>query len=103
MPRAPKACGHHGCPVRVRARTYCDDHAPPAWAGAGHGSTRAWRAMREQVLGEEPVCTSCGRAPSTEAGHIVSRARGGGDERANLTGQCRPCNLDQLRDDRALP
>lgn len=98
MPRAPKACGRQGCTTRVRGRTYCDEHEVRSWQGSGRGSTRAWREVRAQVLAEEPECR-CG-APSTDAGHIVARARGGSDDRANLTGQCTPCNLAQLDDDR---
>lgn len=98
MPRAPKQCAR--CGALVRARTYCDDCAQARqWQGAGHGSTRAQQRIREQVLAEEPVC-ACG-APATEAGHLVARSLGGGYERGNLTGQCRPCNLAQMIRDRA--
>ncbi|GAA1401948.1 HNH endonuclease signature motif containing protein [Pseudonocardia kongjuensis] len=100
MPRAPKACGHRGCDERVRGRTYCDDHEPEAWAGSISQSTRAWYRVRDQVLDEEPTCRDCELAPSTEAGHIVARARGGTDDRANLKGQCTACNLAQLAEDR---
>lgn len=55
------------------------------------GSSRRWRVIRAQVLAEEPVCP-CG-APATEVDHIIARARGGGDQRDNLRGMCRPCNL----------
>jgi 5-methylcytosine-specific restriction endonuclease McrA len=97
MPRAPKPCGHSGCSTKVRGRTYCDEHTPEQWSG-GHGSTRAGRTLREQVLQEEPFC-ACG-SPSTEAGHIVPRAYGGKYTRVNLKGQCRPCNLAQIVTDR---
>jgi 5-methylcytosine-specific restriction enzyme A len=99
MPRAPKFCGSPGCTGRVVGRAYCDFHAPPAWNG-GHGSTRRWRKLRQDVLNEEPVCRDCHQAPSAEAGHIVSRARGGEDARENLKGQCRPCNLAQMHAER---
>jgi 5-methylcytosine-specific restriction protein A len=99
MPRAPKKCGRPGCEERVTGgTTYCPDHTE-AWAGAGRGSTRAWRRTRAQVLEEEPTCRDCG-APSTEAGHIVPKAYGGGDERSNLKGQCTRCNRAQIAIDR---
>lgn len=102
MPRAPKPCGRRGCPETVRGRTYCDEHQPAPWTGhITTGSTRAWRAVRQQVLDDEPICTSCRAAPSTAAGHILARALGGTDHRDNLTGQCEPCNLAQLTDDLA--
>lgn len=99
MPRAPKFCGSPGCMEKVTGRPYCVDHSPVAWNG-GHGSTRAWRKLRAQVLDEEPICRDCWQAPATEAGHIVGRAYGGQDVRHNLKGQCRPCNLEQMRTDR---
>lgn len=56
------------------------------------GSTSAWRRIRARVLAEEPRCRWCGD-PSTTVDHIVPRARGGGDDRANLAASCEPCNL----------
>lgn len=101
MPRAPKFCGTPGCTERVVGKPYCVDHQPTAWAGPHHrGSTWAWRKLRAEVLEEEPVCMDCGRAPSTDAGHVVGRAQGGQDVRYNLKGQCRPCNLAQMQADR---
>jgi len=99
MPRAPKHCGRPGCPALVTGRTYCDDHDPAPWAGAG-GRTRAQRALALQVVDQEPICRDCQRAPSTEAGHIIAKSRGGPYTRSNLKGQCRPCNLAQLATER---
>lgn len=87
--------------MKVVGKPYCVEHTPVAWDG-GYGSTRAWRKLRLRVLEEEPWCRDCGAAPSAEAGHIISRARGGQDERANLKGQCRPCNVAQIQTDRTL-
>ncbi|ALE77682.1 hypothetical protein WY02_03600 [Pseudonocardia sp. AL041005-10] len=81
---------------------YCDDHEPEPWAGSLSSGTRAWMVLRDQVLDEEPVCRDCQLARSTEAGHILARARGGLDVRENLKGQCTPCNLAQLAEDRHL-
>jgi 5-methylcytosine-specific restriction endonuclease McrA len=53
-----------------------------------------WRALRAQVLEEEPVCAvrGCGR-PSTEADHIVPLVLGGPAlDRTNLQGLCKPHN-----------
>jgi len=99
MPRAPKYCGHPPCMERVVGRAYCIAHTPAQWSG-GHGSTRAWRKLRAQVLDEEPMCRDCYAAPSTEAGHIVGRAQGGQDVRHNLKGQCNPCNVAQMQADK---
>lgn len=106
-PRAPKHCGRTGCTTLVTGRTYCDQHQPEPWSGGpnawqGHGTTRRQRALVAEVLTEEPVCADCGMAPSTEAGHIIPRSQGGQYVRANLKGQCRPCNLAQMRRDRRV-
>jgi hypothetical protein len=101
MPRAPKFCGSPGCTARVVGRPYCVDHQPIAWGGGQkHTGTWAWRKLRQQVLDEEPVCRDCYNAPATQAGHILGRAYGGLDVRENLKGQCAPCNLEQMRQDK---
>ena len=69
-----------------------DAPARKPFAGAGRGSTRAWRKLRAQVLAAEPRCRLCG-ATSTEADHIIPVSRGGSDTRTNLRGVCRRCNL----------
>ena len=101
MPRAKKQCGKAGCDERVRGRTYCAAHEPAAWRGStGPRRTQAMQDLREQVLREEPVC-ACGE-PAVEAGHIVGHAYGGAYVRSNLRGQCRACNLAQMRADREV-
>lgn len=61
------------------------------------GYGRAHELMREQVLREEPLCQPCaevGRvAASVIADHIVPKAEGGGGERSNYQGICRPCHV----------
>lgn len=101
MPRAPKQCAYKGgCIERVIGRPYCAVHTR-AWEGShSPSSTRAHRTLRIQVLSEEPVCMDCHVNPSTEVGHIVPAYRGGKYMRSNLKGQCRPCNLAQIQQDR---
>jgi predicted DNA-binding transcriptional regulator AlpA len=51
----------------------------------------SWRALRRQVLSEEPRCRICGE-PATEVDHIV-RARGGESaNRENLQALCTACH-----------
>ncbi len=100
MPQGPP----HRCPTcRVLCPPgtprYCPRCTPPPWQGAGGGSTRAGRKLRAQVLAEEPTCRDCG-APSTDAGHIIAKAKGGPYTRDNLKGQCTRCNLAQLYEDK---
>ncbi|UIJ43713.1 HNH endonuclease [Sphingomonas cannabina] len=53
--------------------------------------------MRARILIEEPLCRLCleaGRiSPTTIADHIIPKAEGGGDERSNYQGLCRPCHV----------
>ena len=53
--------------------------------------------MRARVLREEPLCRLCleqGRYAATEiADHIIPKAEGGGDERENYQGLCKPCDV----------
>ena len=100
MPRAPKQCAKYDCYTMVRGKKYCDEHKPQAWQGSsGPARTQANKDLRDQVLREEPTCCDCG-APSTVAGHIRPHAYGGPYTRANLKGQCEPCNLAQIVTDR---
>jgi 5-methylcytosine-specific restriction endonuclease McrA len=57
------------------------------------GSSRAWRAVRLAVLERDGyVCHWCGR-PADTVDHLLARARGGGDDPANLVAACQTCNL----------
>lgn len=55
-------------------------------------ASKEWKELRAQVLRDEPVCHWCGKAPSTEADHIIELHRGGDNNRDNLVGSCKPCN-----------
>lgn len=82
-------------------------HRPPGWQppaerdkarGSAHarGYGRAWERLRAAVLAEEPLCRECAKAGRVTAAedvdHIVPRARGGTDDRANLQPLCAPCH-----------
>src|SRR3954447_9368270 len=51
---------------------------------------------RARILAEEPLCRPCLEAghviASEEVDHIVPLCRGGGDDRANKQGICKPCH-----------
>ncbi|MCM3680248.1 HNH endonuclease [Sphingomonas paucimobilis] len=80
--------------------------APPVsgWRATSRGSRqsrgygRAHDIMRAEVLREEPICRICLAmkpprfSESTIADHIVPKAEGGGDERENYQGVCKPCH-----------
>jgi 5-methylcytosine-specific restriction endonuclease McrA len=60
------------------------------------GSTRAYRKAREEVLAQERVFYLCGQparpGDPLVADHVIARARGGSDERANLRAAHASCN-----------
>jgi 5-methylcytosine-specific restriction endonuclease McrA len=63
----------------------------PAWSTSSRrGSTRAWRTLRVYVFAEQSgICAVEGCTElADELDHIVSTARGGGDERSNVWGLC---------------
>ena len=47
---------------------------------------------RGGILREQPVCTVCNRAPSTQVDHITPIDAGGGHDPSNLRGICAKCN-----------
>ena len=59
-------------------------------------STTQWKALRKQVLEEEPICHWCHRAPSTQADHLIELDNGGDPyNRDNLVGSCASCNASR--------
>ncbi len=59
------------------------------------GSTRAWRALRAQILARDRHrCQQCGK-PATHVDHIRPVASGGEDHPRNLRALCAECNLSK--------
>jgi 5-methylcytosine-specific restriction protein A len=89
-PRCPVLTDKARCPAHARAKEqqrYNSDTRK--WY-----STSAWQTLRQLVLGEQPVCADCKKAPSTEVDHIAPHR---GDyakfwNRAGLQGMCRACH-----------
>ena len=94
MPRAPRRACRAGCanfqPCPLHSRMKWASSATVSAAGRGYGAEH--RALRRQVLREEPVCRACGIRPSTIADHIVPLSLGGQTVRANLQGLCGECS-----------
>lgn len=111
MPLAPPhPCAQSGCKERVpRGVSRCPAHsrqyeqqrrqATPGRLVAGvkghlidFYQTPLWRALRAQVLDEEPLCRAClaekRSRPTAHVDHIIPRTAGGPDARANLAGLC---------------
>lgn len=90
MARACILCSRHALPGRSR----CKEHGGGSWArvnpaAKGHYGAD-WRKIRAQVLREQPRC-ECGQR-ATDVDHIIARADGGTDARANLRALCYPCH-----------
>ena len=111
MPLAPlHPCAAPGCGVRLpRGTARCPTHTqqqerqrrmdtPGRLVYGAHGTlidyyqSPAWKALRAEVLREEPLCVACLAAhhytPSTHVDHRIPRTAGGSDERANLQALC---------------
>jgi len=57
------------------------------------GSTRAWRAIRVEILNRDGhVCYVCGQE-ANEVDHLIPKSKGGEDTYENLSAICRRCNL----------
>lgn len=51
------------------------------------------------ILARDPICKMCERRPSEAVDHIISKAKGGSDDAANLQGLCTRCHAAKtLRD-----
>jgi len=60
-----------------------------------HGSTRAWRQLREQILARDRHrCRICGK-PAAHVDHITPVASGGTEHPGNLRALCANCNLEK--------
>jgi 5-methylcytosine-specific restriction protein A len=57
---------------------------------------RSWDKIRAAVLAQQPLCVACeqqGRlTAASEVDHVISLARGGSHERANLQSLCKSCH-----------
>lgn len=74
-----RVCSSPGCP-NLHPSTgkcpACRDQADRARRPYGNPyASRGHRRFRREVLGRDPVCVLCGRAPSTVADHFPSERR----------------------------
>ncbi len=89
MPRAPKSCGHYGCPAKVVARTYCPAHEAEqqrqltakrgTFRQRGYDSRhdREAKAAKAHAIGSP--CPRCGQpmlpGQALDYGHTLARAQ----------------------------
>lgn len=76
-------------PTHKPARLPASDGRP---SSARRGYGRQWRKLRAAHLTAHPFCEECGRAEATDVDHVLSRAKGGSDEAANLRSLCHACH-----------
>lgn len=93
--RAKTLCAEPGCSAIVD-RGRCPAHAKKPWSNRAvqrEAYSAEYRRNRAAVLARDPVCTLCGRAPSTQADHIRPAVLGHRDSSLdNLRGVCAFCN-----------
>lgn len=97
-PRAPRICPR--CPSLTYKPGPCESCAKTREQARGSAASRGygarWRALREAILREEPLCRDCqadGRVTAaTDVDHIQAREKGGTDERSNLAPRCHACH-----------
>lgn len=91
-------CSDGGYAVRGKSR--CRNHGGGAWARQpaqrqAEYSSPEYKTNRLRAIEREPTChwklPGC-TLKSTTADHLLSVARGGGSELANLVGSCDSCN-----------
>lgn len=106
MPTTPlRPCARAGCPELVRVG-HCPAHRPrPARTAAERGYGTAWRGARLAVLQDEPLCRECRRVGvvrlARPVDHIVPKANGGTDDRANLQPLCDAHHIAKTQRERA--
>ncbi|MGH8592341.1 MAG: HNH endonuclease [Gammaproteobacteria bacterium] len=78
------------CSAHWTARTLAYNRARGSSTQQGYGGR--WRKLRLLVLARDPICHACKRNPSSDADHILPRAKGGSDTLDNLQGLCHACH-----------
>lgn len=107
MPVAPlRPCANPACPrqVKEQRRRYCEECQPAEWKKQNDQPHRkemhsfyhskAWFAVRRQVLSRDPVCVLCRQAEATTVDHIKDRTEAPELELepSNLQGVCKRCH-----------
>lgn len=88
------------CRMKIPAgRSWCPAHKPkPRFKQGRRPQARRipmrprWRAIRDAVLRNHPVCEECRRTTSSLVHHIVDRRDGGTDNPENLQALCWRCH-----------
>jgi 5-methylcytosine-specific restriction enzyme A len=90
--RPLRPCTQSGCP-RLVSGGRCEEHARVRKHDPNQRrfySSARWRQLAELVRRQQPICTVCERAPSTQAHHRDGDWRNNAAD--NLAGICAPCH-----------
>lgn len=72
-------------------------HAPGMGSATKRGYGAEWAKLRAEVLADEPFCREHMKrgefVRATHVDHIVGKAAGGSNDRANLQALCAACHL----------
>lgn len=113
MPRsAPLPCRHPGCAALVEDGSgYCSAHQGDLrqWDNTARAKARQsrralrtndprWRALRAEVLREQPLCRLCERNGRTQVATVVDHINGDAmnNECSNLQPLCVPCHAAKI-------
>ena len=94
--RKTQVCAQPGCPNLRPCEV--EGHERKAWEGSNRkGSSRRGRKVRARILERDPICTICGKNPSSVCDHVWQVAHGAPENYADvpeelLRGICVPCD-----------
>jgi 5-methylcytosine-specific restriction enzyme A len=92
MPLATRRACRSGCPHFQPCPVHSRRWVRSTVSSARRGYGAEHRALRRQVLDEEPICRACRVRATIIADHIVPLSRGGQTVRENLQGLCKECS-----------
>ncbi|BEP14797.1 hypothetical protein acdb102_31080 [Acidothermaceae bacterium B102] len=80
----------------LTSSSYCPAHAPKrkphTRSASQRGYNSAWQRTSKAAIAEQPWCSYCGKTTDLTGDHILPRAAGGTNDRANVSVLCRGCN-----------
>lgn len=103
MPKLPpRPCNHPRCTAYAVKGGRCEEHKIKAWDHKGknrhdRGYGNDWDKLKKRVLAEDGnLCQPCLKdgvyTNAVDVDHIINKASGGTNQRANLQSICKACH-----------